>query len=123
MPRTRTAARAVKGAPVYRAVPEILDGKDLSDPAQRAQAATEIAESEGIRYREVLAKAEELGIPARVEGPGHKVSILHDIRPEGPLYRTTLNANAAISSAANLVYPAPYSLNGSTVKVGVWDAG
>ena len=123
MPRTRTAARAVKGAPVYRAVPEILDGKDLSDPAQRAQAATEMAESEGIRYRAVLAKAEELGIPARVEGPGHKVSILHDIRPEGPLYRTTLNANAAISSAANLVYPAPYSLNGSTVKVGVWDAG
>jgi subtilisin-like proprotein convertase family protein len=123
MPRARTIGRSVKGAPVYRTVPEILAGKNLSDPAQRAQAATEMAEAEDIRYRAVLAKAEELGIPVRVEGPGNKVSILHDIRPEGPLYRTTLNANAAISSAANLVYPAPYSLNGSTVKVGVWDAG
>ena len=82
-----------------------------------------MAAAEQTRYRAVLARAKELGIPVRIEGPGHKVSILHDIRPEGPLYRTTLNANAAISSAANLVYPAPYNLNGSTVKVGVWDAG
>src|SRR5690606_6007404 len=34
-----------------------------------------------------------------------------------------LNANAAISSAANLLYPAPYDLNGSGIKVGVWDGG
>ncbi len=121
--RPSGSSRSTKGTPVYRTVPEILAGKDLSVPAQRSQAATEMAEAEAIRYRAVLARAEELGIPMRVEGPGHKVSILHDIRPEGPLYRTTMNANAAISSAANLVYPAPYSLNGSSVKVGVWDAG
>ncbi|MGA0849081.1 MAG: S8 family serine peptidase, partial [Chthoniobacterales bacterium] len=121
--RPSGSSRSTKGTPVYRTVPEILAGKDLSVPAQRSQAAAEMAEAEAIRYRAVLARAEELGIPVRVEGPGHKVSVLHDIRPEGPLYRTTMNANAAISSAANLVYPAPYSLNGSSVKVGVWDAG
>lgn len=121
--RPREARRGPKGSPVYRSIPEILAGRDLSLPEQRAQVAAEMAAAEQIRYGAVLARAKELGIPVRVEGPGHKVSILYDIRPEGPLYRTTLNANAAISSAANLVYPAPYNLNGSTVKVGVWDAG
>ena len=56
-------------------------------------------------------------------GPGNKVSILYDFRGDEPVYRKTMNASAAISSGANLLYAAPYSLNGTGVKVGVWDAG
>ena len=34
-----------------------------------------------------------------------------------------MNADAAISTAANLVQTSPYTLNGSGLTVGVWDAG
>jgi hypothetical protein len=108
---------------LYRSSAEILADKDMSDPDQRALAVAEMSEAEEVRYEAVLAKAEQLGIPVRVDGVGNKVSILHDIRGEEPLYRTTQNRNAAISSGANLLYPAPYNLGGTGVKVGVWDAG
>jgi len=79
---------------------------------------------EEVRYQAVLAKAELLGIPMRLDGPGHKVSILYDFRGEEPLYRTTLNVNAAISTGANLIrQTAPYNLDGSGIKVGIWDGG
>ena len=111
------------GFVLYRSSAEILAGKDMSDPEQRALAVAEMSEAEEVRYEAVLAKAEQLGIPVRVDGVGNKVSILHDIRGEEPLYRTTQNRDAAISSGANLLYPAPYNLGGAGVKVGVWDAG
>lgn len=106
-----------------RSVAEILEGVDLSNDAERARVVAEMTAAEEIRYAAVLAKAEELGIPVRKEGPGNRVAILHDFRDDEPLYRTTMNKNAAISSAANLLYPAPYTLDGTGVNVGVWDAG
>ena len=106
-----------------RSISEILESADMSDPETRAAVVAFMSNREEVRYQAVLVKAELLGIPVRLDGPGHKVSILYDFRGEEPLYRTTLNANAAISSGANLLYPSPYSLNGSGVKVGVWDAG
>jgi len=107
---------------IYRTPAEILAGKDLSDPVQRAMAASEMTDAEEARYAAVLAKAEQMGIPVRLEGPSHSVSALYDIREEGPLYRKTLNTNAAISTGANLLNTAPYGLNGQGMTVGVWDA-
>ena len=95
----------------------------MSDPEQRALAVAEMSEAEEVRYEAVLAKAEQLGLPVRIEGPDQRLSILHDIRGEEAVYRVTLNRNAAISSGANLLYPAPFSLDGTGVKVGIWDAG
>ncbi len=106
-----------------RSVAEILEGVDLSNEAERARVVAEMAAAEEIRYAAVLEKAKELGIPVRKEGPGNRMAILHDFRGDEPLYRVTMNKNAAISSAANLLYPTPYSLEGTGVKVGVWDAG
>lgn len=106
---------------IYRTPAEILAGKDLSDPEQRALAVSEMTDAEEARYEAVLAKAKELGIPVRIEGPAHNVQILYDIREEGPLYRTTLNTNAAISTGANLLNNVPYGLNGQGMTVGVWD--
>jgi len=103
---------------------EILQSADLSDPETRAAVATHLSHREAIRYEAVLAKAERLGVPVRIDGPGHKVSILHDFRGDEPLYRITLNANAAISTGANLIrQTAPYNLDGAGIKVGVWDGG
>jgi hypothetical protein len=104
-------------------ISQILESADLNDPQTRATVVAYMSEVEEARYEAVLQKAELLEIPVRVDGPGNKVSILYDFRGEEPVYRTTMNANAAISSGANLLYSAPYSLNGTGVKVGVWDAG
>ena len=106
---------------IYRTPAEILAGKDLSDPVQRAMASSEMADAEEARYAAVLAKAQQMGIPVCIEGPAHNVQILYDIREEGPLYRKTLNANAAISTGANLLNRVPYTLNGEGMTVGVWD--
>ena len=107
-----------------RSISEILESADMSDPETRSAVVAFMSNREEVRYQAVLAKAELLGIPVRLDGPGHKVSILYNFRGEEPLYRTTLNANAAISTGANLIrQTAPYNLDGSGIKVGVWDGG
>ncbi len=100
---------------------DLLQNYDLSDPATRAAVASEMLWRENARYAKVLARAEELGIPVRIEGPGHKVSRIYDIRGDQPLYRNTLNANASISTGANSLNIAPYGLNGTGMTVGLWD--
>lgn len=104
-------------------VAQVLEGADLTDPATRALVVARLAEAEEVRMEAIRLKAERLGIPLRIDGPGHRVAMLHDFRGDEPVYRTTLNANAAISSGANLLFPSPYTLSGNGVKVGVWDAG
>lgn len=106
-----------------KTIPDILKDADLTDPATRARVVAEMEALQTAQRESVEEKARRLGIPLRIDGPGHKVSLLHDFRGDDPLYRTTLNANAAISTGANLLAPAPYNLTGSGVKVGVWDGG
>lgn len=114
-----TRALAVPG----KSIVSILEGVDMSDPQARAGAEKEMRDFEAAQRAAVEKKARLLGVPLRIDGPGHKVSILHDFLGDEPVYRTTKNANAAISTGANLLVPAPYSLNGSGIKVGVWDGG
>lgn len=97
---------------------------DFSRPADRARAVERIRLIENAGLERARAKAVAMGIPMRrVEANG----VIHEIvgvDENGELIEyITHNANAAISSAANLVYPAPYSLSGAGVRVGVWDAG
>lgn len=102
----------------------LLENADLSNADERAYVVARMSEIEEARYDAVLARADDSGIPVRIDGPGNRVSILHDFRDDGqPVYRRTQNANAAISSGANLVQAAPYNLSGNGIKVGVWDAG
>ena len=122
-PRPAPHSPRPAAAAARRSVPEILAQVDLTIGAERARVVAEMTEAEDVRYQAVLARAHELGLPIRREGPGHRVAILHDMRGHDPLYKVTWNANAAISSAANLAYASPYSLSGSGVKVGIWDAG
>lgn len=115
------STRALAGG--GKSIPEILKNADLTDPAVRERVVREMREFQETQHLAVIEKARVLGVPLRIDGPGHKVSILHDFRGDEPLYRTTLNANAAISTGANLLIPAPYSLNGSGIKIGIWDGG
>jgi hypothetical protein len=118
-PGPSTRARAVPG----KSVVSVLEGADMTDPEVRARVVAEMRALQQAQDESVEEKARRLGIPIRIDGPGHKVSILHDFRGDEPLYRTTKNRNAAISTGANLLAPAPYNLSGQGIKVGVWDGG
>ena len=103
------------------AIPKILEGKDLSIPAVRSQVVAEMQALEERQRVAVLAKAKELNVPLRIDRPGENVAELYDFRGNEPIYRKTLNVNAAISSGANLLIPAPYNLDGTGIRVGIWD--
>jgi Subtilase family/Bacterial Ig domain len=103
------------------AIPKILEGKDLSIPAVRSQVVAEMQALEERQRVAVLAKAKELNVPLRIDRPGENVAELYDFRGDEPIYRKTLNVNAAISSGANLLIPAPYNLDGTGIRVGIWD--
>ena len=102
-------------------IPIILEGKDLSIPAVRSQVVAEMQALEERQRIAVLAKAKELNVPLRIDRPGGNVAELYDFRGDEPIYRKTLNVNAAISNGANLLSPAPYNLDGTGIRVGIWD--
>jgi hypothetical protein len=102
-------------------IPKILEGKDLSIPAVRSQVVAEMQALEERQRAAVLAKAKELNVPLRIDRPGENVAELYDFRGNEPIYRKTLNVNAAISSGANLLSPTPYNLDGTGIRVGIWD--
>ena len=67
--------------------------------------------------------AKTRGLPTRYEKRGVLYE-LKAVRNGKPLYYRTFNYNAAISTAANRVrQTAPFNLDGSGVRVGVWDGG
>jgi autotransporter-associated beta strand protein len=95
---------------------------DFSRPADRARAMKRIEVIENARLQDARAKGKAMGLPLRREKPGGGVQELIDFEGEKPVYLETKNANAAISTAANLVRTSPYMLDGSGLTVGVWDA-
>lgn len=96
---------------------------DLNRPQGRAQAVARIKVLEDARAAGTRAKAKALRLPMRtVKADGSTREII-DFEGDKPIYLTTLNANAAISTAANLVQASPYSLDGTGLIVGVWDNG
>lgn len=96
----------------------------LSRPADRIRVVTRMGEIEANRRQNARDRATRLGLPLRAEQPGGRIQEIADFHADGrPLYRTTHNVNAAISTGANLLRPSPYSLSGSGVTIGVWDGG
>ena len=95
---------------------------DLKRPLDRARAVERIQAIENDGMMRARAKARSMGIPIRQVLADGSVSEIMGLDENGEfLIYTTHNANAAISSAANLVYPAPYDLDGTGITVGVWD--
>ena len=117
-----TSAASGSSAPRNEVV-ELLQTTDMTNPEARQNLVARMTQIEESRMDAVLEKAGQLGVPVRINEPGGKVSILHDFRGDQPLYRITNNKNAGISTGANLVQTTPYGLDGSGVKIGVWDAG
>lgn len=108
-----------------RSVADILEAAgDLSDPTARARAVTAMETLQQDRRAAAVARAQQLGLPVRITGPRGRVRELVDFDDLGrPVYRTTLNLNAARSSGASLLQAENPPLTGSGVIVGIWDAG
>jgi hypothetical protein len=105
-------------AGVFEEVPAVW-----RDPTMRRVAVEARAETARTRREAAWARAKRRGLPIKGEKPGGGAFELMDFDGERPLYRTTCNANAGISSGANLLWIAPYGVNGDGGTVGVWDAG
>lgn len=92
-------------------------------PAARAAFAEQLANQAQTQRAEAEVWAKANGVPMRMDN-GRQLRELAAIWNGKPLYRKTLNIEAAISTAANLVrQTAPYNLDGAGLTVGIWDGG
>ncbi|TAF22706.1 MAG: hypothetical protein EAZ71_13710, partial [Verrucomicrobia bacterium] len=97
-------------------------GANLSDPASRQRIEERLRAGQERRRGAAREKARQLGLAERVVRPNGAIQEIADFDGEIPIYLTTHNANAAISTGANLVRSS-YAVDGSGVTVGVWDGG
>ncbi len=106
-------------------VADILQGVDMSDPVARQGAVAGIRALQEQRRNAGIARVRELGMPQRVERPDGTVQEVADVDDRGvPVYLTTHNVNAAISTGANVLNALPYDLRGSnSLTLAVWDGG
>jgi len=122
----RVAQKAVPAASApRRSIADILEGVDLSKPGERERVVNEMKKLESEKKALAVARAQELGLPIRVERPDGTVQEVVDVDSSGhPLYFTTHNVSAAISTGANVLNAAPYDLRGTnSLMLGVWDGG
>ena len=98
-------------------------GFSLADPQQRAQVVARVQASENQRRQAAVAKAGQMGLPARLIKANGTVQELMDFDGATRVYFTTHNVNAAILSGASLLQVSPFSLTGSGVTVGIRDGG
>lgn len=96
---------------------------DLSLPGAREKAVARLRALALGKRAAAQEEAQRLGLPLRVELPNSVVQELVDFENGKPVYFTTHNVNAAISTGANLLQAAPYSLTGTGITIGLWDGG
>jgi len=115
---------AADAAPTRRGFAEIQAerGGDLGRGAVRSRVVEELGRVERARRAAAEDRARRAGLPVRGTKPGGGARELAEFDGDQPLYRSTCNANAAISTGADLLQAAPYSATGSGGTVGVWDA-
>jgi hypothetical protein len=88
-----------------------------SDPAVRQKVVTALEKTSKQRKAEAVEKATQLGLP--IKGPGFE---LKEFVAGNPVYFITCNANAAISTGANLIRNvSPYNVDGTGETIGIWD--
>jgi len=95
----------------------------LSDPVLRRQLVQNLARNLQDRQNQAWAQARRHGWPTRGpwDGGGFELMAIED---DNIYIYLTLNANAAISIADDLVRNTPpYNIDGSSQRVGIWDQG
>jgi len=94
----------------------------VTNSITRAAVVSQLKEIHRERRDEATIKARSRGLPLREWLPNQTLRELVGWGDGRPIYYTTLNANAAISTGANLLRLSPYAVDGSGWTVGVWDA-
>lgn len=104
-------------------VPQPRQKLDLGISSVKAAYVSELTEKSRAAKTEARAWAKARGIPVRYEQE-HQVYELMFLLDDRPVFFKTLNYDAAIVTATDLVRnTAPYNLNGSGQIAGIWDAG
>ncbi len=101
----------------------LAPGVDLADPPQRADVVARMQAVERTKREAAITMAAARGLPLRVTRPDGAVMELMQFDGDRPVYAITHNVSAAISTGANLLQGAPFSLTGAGITVGVWDGG
>jgi hypothetical protein len=99
------------------------EGLDMGDPGQRAESVRQMRAILDQRHQAARARAPGMGWPLREEHANGQVIELMGADGDVPVYFMTHNANAAISTGANLLQASPYQVDGAGLTVGEWDAG
>ncbi|MCX7005491.1 MAG: S8 family serine peptidase [bacterium] len=96
----------------------------FSDAAVRAAAVRAFTEQSQHDQAVAVAWAQQHGLPVRYDVNGVTRELMRLDAAGQPLYYSTFNVNAAISTAADVLRDLPvYGLAGNNVTVGVWDGG
>ncbi len=95
----------------------------LSEPVVRETVVEKIRGYENGRRDVAVREALRRALPLREELPDGHIREIADFVDGRPLYRATCNANAAISTGADILRVAPYTLDGTGWTVGIWDGG
>ncbi|MGL4399323.1 MAG: S8 family serine peptidase [Luteolibacter sp.] len=95
----------------------------LSRPADRAKVVARLKVADTKRRQNARDRASRLGLPLRSVSANGRIQEIADFTGDHPLYFTTQNLNAAVSTAADQLWTSPHSLTGAGVTIGLWDAG
>lgn len=103
----------------------VLEGVDLSIPSEREKAVNAVKTIQALEKARGAEAAKKMGIPERVVFPDGRVQEVAGVDTKGkPVFFTTHNSRASISSGAKVLNDAPYLLDGnSLLTAGVWDGG
>lgn len=97
-------------------------GLRLSDPAARAAVVESLRELASQRREAARSRAASEGLPLRVVRPDGTVQEIAHFVSDEPVYLTTQNVNAGISTAADQVRT-EHSTDGGGITIGMWDGG
>lgn len=106
-------------------VKQILESspQGLSSANARSKAVVALKELSTARRTEALERAGSLGLATDWTDSNGRMRSLVRFDGDRPRYYITANANAAISTGANLLQVSPYTLSGTGFTFGLWDGG
>lgn len=96
--------------------------RQMADPAIRNARVEQLGRISRGQKAQAVAIARRQGFPSRRQ-VGHTIFQLIRIDDSRVYEYKTLNANAAITIGATPLYWAPYGLDGSGQRIGIWDGG
>ena len=116
-------ARRSAPVPGTAAEPHVPRRGRLADPDYRAHRMAEQEARQQAAMERARDWARRTGQPMRMETNGVTLVLVDYTDEHGPIYRTTRNVTAAMSTATDVLHNHPYLLDGAGWTAGIWDGG